>query len=185
MAKFKVGDKVRVKADLEVDKIYGTQSFVRSMKKYRGCVYTVDYIKSSMYGEYILEGTDCWTFTDEMLEPYEDDWFTTAQKAGKDYEAHKFEAFLREVADGYKRSTANVYHAYDCLYNIVNHDILDDKYYLTDEEFELSISDLVDFYVNEFVPDEDRPAVEMTLSEVEKALGHKVKIVEEELKPWE
>jgi hypothetical protein len=56
---------------------------------------------------------------------------------------------------------------------------------LTDEEFELSISDLVNFYVNEFVPEKDKPAVEMTLSEVEKALGHKVKIVEEELKPWE
>jgi hypothetical protein len=41
--------------------------------------------------------------------------------------------------------------------------------------------------VNEFVPEKDKPAVEMTLSEVEKALGHKVKIVpdKKEEMPWE
>lgn len=163
MTKFKVGDKVLIKKDITAD-----ETCIRSqtLEKFKNEPMTIKIV----YGE--EESYD----VEENYYSYEGDWLELYE----DRDVHKFEAFLREVADGYKRSTANVYHAYDCLYNIVNHDNLDDKYYLTDEEFELSISDLVNFYVNEFVPEKDKPAVEMTLSEVEKALGHKVKIVEEE-----
>jgi hypothetical protein len=170
MAKFKVGDKVLIKKDITAD-----ETCIRSqtLEKFKNEPMTIKIV----YGE--EEAYD----VEENYYSYEGDWLELYE----DRDARKFEAFLREVADGYKRSTANVYHAYDCLYNIVNHDNLDNKYYLTDEEFELSISDLVNFYVNEFVPEKDKPAVEMTLSEVEKALGHKVKIVpdEKEETPWE
>lgn len=166
--KFKVGDKVRVREDLVVDRKYGGLTFVSSMKIYCGIVFTVDRILHGYVSYYELDEIP-WAWTDEMLEPYNDN-----------EEAHKFEAFLREVVDGNKPSTASTNRAYHLLYDLVNHDDGDAECYLTEEGFESAISELVDFYVNKFVPKEDEPAVEMTLSEVEKALGHKVKIINEE-----
>lgn len=166
--KFKVGDKVRVREDLVVDRKYGGLTFVSPIAELCGMVFTVGEIRNGHdVSYYELDEVSC-AWTDEMIEPYED------------HEAHKFEAFLREVVDGNAPSTVRTNHAYNLLSDLVSHDDGDDKYHLTEEEFESAISELVDFYVNKFVPKEDETAVEMTLSEVEKALGHKVKIVNEE-----
>ena len=65
--KYKIGDKVRVKEDLEINKMYGSQSFADGMAWFRGKVMTVtDYFVFD--GEYVLDGR-IWIFTDEMLEP--------------------------------------------------------------------------------------------------------------------
>ena len=70
IVKFKVGDKVRVREDLEEDKWYDRQVFVDGMRKHCGKVME---IKEVWNDSYILkEDEEEWAFTDEMLEPIED-----------------------------------------------------------------------------------------------------------------
>ena len=66
--RFKVGDKVRVREDLEVDKRYGREFFVGGMERYRGEVMEIE----STIGYHLKEDDENWSFTDEMLEPIED-----------------------------------------------------------------------------------------------------------------
>lgn len=71
--KYKVGDKVRVRDDLVVDKVYFMEDreihniFANGMKKYRGNVYKISKVTKS--NGYMLEYCGVWKFTDEMLEP--------------------------------------------------------------------------------------------------------------------
>ncbi len=66
--KYKVGDKVRVRPDLEVGKTYGADSFVEPMKEYCGRTTTISTIDNG--GEkYYLVDCNNWWFTDEMLMP--------------------------------------------------------------------------------------------------------------------
>ena len=67
---YKVGDKVRVREDLEVGKKYGRQVFVDSMKRYRGEVTEV--VSAWNDGYHLKEDDENWEWTDEMLEPIED-----------------------------------------------------------------------------------------------------------------
>ncbi len=63
---FKVGDKVRVRRDLEVDKRYGNDSFVYGMKNFKGNIVTI----SSDCGHHfeIKEDGGEWNWTPEMFE---------------------------------------------------------------------------------------------------------------------
>ena len=62
--KFKVGDKVRVRADLSLDVMNGV---VSDMLLYRNCVYTIaDITADGVYCR--LDGNE-WAWTEEMLEP--------------------------------------------------------------------------------------------------------------------
>ena len=70
--RFKVGDTVRVREDLEVGKDYGGQRFTEDMNKYKGEIATISYI-NEFYKLYI--GNPCWYWTDEMLEPVEEKLF--------------------------------------------------------------------------------------------------------------
>ena len=47
--KFKVGDKVRVREDLEVDKDYGYYKVVEDMKKYEGEEFIIDEVRRNYY----------------------------------------------------------------------------------------------------------------------------------------
>lgn len=68
--KYKVGDKVRVRKDLVVDKRYGIDVFTEGMKKYSGKTMTVVNIIST--GKYeFKEDNKTWSWTDEMLENVE------------------------------------------------------------------------------------------------------------------
>lgn len=67
--KFKVGDKVRVREDLEVDKKYGNKDFIDLMEQYKGKIVTIASIESNYY--VIEEDNGTWAWTDEMLEPIE------------------------------------------------------------------------------------------------------------------
>ena len=62
--KFKVGDKVRVREDLENDKIYGNYEFIKEMAHLKGEIVTIEEILKSCYR--IKE--DYYMWTDEMLE---------------------------------------------------------------------------------------------------------------------
>ena len=69
MNKFKVGDKVRLRDDLEVGRDYGEITFLRDMKDLQGKELTIDRI--SQQGNYILkEGR--FYYSEKMLEKVND-----------------------------------------------------------------------------------------------------------------
>ena len=69
MSKFKIGDKVRLRDDLEVGRDYGEITFLRDMKDLQGKELTIDRI--SRQGNYILkEGR--YYYSEEMLEKVTD-----------------------------------------------------------------------------------------------------------------
>ncbi len=68
--RFKIGDKVRVREDLEVDKRYGREFFVGGMERYRGEVVEIE--STWVIGYHLKEDDENWIFTDEMFEPIED-----------------------------------------------------------------------------------------------------------------
>ena len=69
MNKFKIGDKVRLRDDLEVGRDYGEITFLRDMKDLQGKELTIDRI--SRQGNYILkEGR--FYYSEEMLEKIND-----------------------------------------------------------------------------------------------------------------
>ena len=69
--KYKVGDKVRVRKDLKVDKVYkGYVFFVPEMKKYLGKTVTISGFAGN-YGYFIEEDDEEWNWTDEMFEGIE------------------------------------------------------------------------------------------------------------------
>jgi hypothetical protein len=63
--RFKVGDKARVKENLNIDEIYGGNSFVCWMAKMKGKIVTIKEVFRDTY--HIKEFDFHWT--DEMLEP--------------------------------------------------------------------------------------------------------------------
>ena len=67
--KYRVGDKVKVREDLVVEKSYGNHFFVLDMKPYIGKTMTIDSI--TIYGYKFKEDKDGWYWTDEMLEDAE------------------------------------------------------------------------------------------------------------------
>lgn len=69
--KYKVGDKVKVREDLEVDKRYGTEEFIEEMEEYKGKIVTIDTVNEDDY--YIEEDKQSWSWTEEMLEDIEEE----------------------------------------------------------------------------------------------------------------
>ena len=69
MNKFKVGDKVKLRDDLEVGRDYGGITFLRDMKDLQGKELTIDRI--SRQGNYILKEGRCY-YSEEMLEKVND-----------------------------------------------------------------------------------------------------------------
>jgi len=67
--KYKVGDKVRIKANLVANEEYGDKIFVRSMKKFTGKTATIFKVGINYYILKIDKENVCWGWTDEMLEP--------------------------------------------------------------------------------------------------------------------
>lgn len=61
--KFKVGDKVRVRSDIEVDKMYGRDKFIDEMYKYKNKILTISCVGEEWYA--VKENLFNWT--DEML----------------------------------------------------------------------------------------------------------------------
>lgn len=69
MNKFKVGDKVKLRDDLEVGRDYGEITFLRDMKDLQGKELTIDRI--SRQGNYILKDGRFY-YSEEMLEKIND-----------------------------------------------------------------------------------------------------------------
>lgn len=63
--RYKVGDKVRVRKDLEIGQMFGdSYMFTRSMNRYSGSVLTIRSVNKDCYG--VEETYSCWT--DDMFE---------------------------------------------------------------------------------------------------------------------
>ena len=67
--KYKVGDKVRIREDLEVGKNYGHYNVVEDMGKYKGKEFIINEVSRSYYR---LKNENWYCWTDEMLEPVEE-----------------------------------------------------------------------------------------------------------------
>lgn len=75
--RYKIGDKVRVRGDLEIGKDYGCQIVLNSMAINRGKIVTIYDVRGGYYS--IVE--DNYNWTDEMFEPVEEE--LTAEEAIK------------------------------------------------------------------------------------------------------
>lgn len=64
--KYKVGDKVRVRKDLQIGTNYGACMFVSGMNDYKGSVVTISKVYSTYYC--IEEDIGTWMWTDEMFD---------------------------------------------------------------------------------------------------------------------
>ena len=70
--KYKVGDKVRIRKDLEIDETYKGYAFVEKMKPWWGMLAEIKFIYvDGVFRINLDEGRFFWT--DEMLEPVPDD----------------------------------------------------------------------------------------------------------------
>ena len=70
--KFKVGDKVRIRKDLEIDETYKGYAFVEKMKPWWGMLAEIKFIYvDGVFRINLDEGRFFWT--DEMLEPFTDE----------------------------------------------------------------------------------------------------------------
>ena len=70
MSKFKVGDKVKLRDDLEVGKEYGKINFLTPMKAFQGKELTIDSI--NRLGGYTVKGAD-YFLSEEMFKGVVDD----------------------------------------------------------------------------------------------------------------
>ena len=66
MKKYKVGDKVKIREDLIVDNVYGSDSFAEEMAQYKGKTATITDVYCDKYEIDLDDGDWCWT--DEMFE---------------------------------------------------------------------------------------------------------------------
>lgn len=66
--KYKVGDKVRVRSDLQISRRYGTYMFASGMDDYKGSVVTISKAHQNLYFYCIEEDRGRWIWEDEMFE---------------------------------------------------------------------------------------------------------------------
>lgn len=67
--RYKVGEKVRIRKDLETDKSYGEYKFLDTMERYKGKEATIKNVYSESYS--VDLDNQRWLWTDDMLEPAE------------------------------------------------------------------------------------------------------------------
>jgi hypothetical protein len=164
--KYKIGDKVRIRRDLVVDKSYAKDphdfcTYIKDMKdvaEKNNYILTIEdtYFREDRY--IMLEDEEDYSWTDEMIEGLVEE---------KSIDREKFEAFLKEVVDGTKDCDEN-YEAWSKI-----HDLTNGKCFSKKEVIQW----LTDFYYN-FVP-KDENIKKMTKAEIEAELGYKIEIVEE------
>jgi hypothetical protein len=75
--KYKVGDKVRVRSDLQINGSYGAYTFVSEMSDYKGSVVAISEVYLTCYC--IEEDKGIWKWTDEMFEGLVEDELTAEE----------------------------------------------------------------------------------------------------------
>lgn len=66
--RYKVGDKVRVRSDLQISRRYGSYMFASGMDDYKGSVVTISKAHQNLYFYCIEEDGGRWIWADEMFE---------------------------------------------------------------------------------------------------------------------
>ncbi|MBN3352104.1 hypothetical protein CF086_17550 [Clostridium botulinum] len=69
---FKIGDKVRIREDLIVDKKYGKTTLLSNMERYKGVETSV--VDMNCFGCYLLKDSNGYAFDSKMLEPVEEEF---------------------------------------------------------------------------------------------------------------
>lgn len=166
--KYKVGDKVRVREDLVVDRTYGNDCFVSGMVIMKGKEVTIDEVNEGAETYRIKECRFNWT--EEMFEENGD----KPSLKGK----------IVEVAAGYTyymisetKGLRNGYHATNISWFATN-DFYPIKVWEVDDEKVASLGGLCGAK-GELIWEAEAEKVEMTVAEIEKALGYSVKIIKE------
>lgn len=75
--KYKVGDKVRVRRDLQINRSYGAYTFVSEMSNYKGSVVAISEVYLTCYC--IEEDKGIWKWTDEMFDGLVEDELTAEE----------------------------------------------------------------------------------------------------------
>ena len=101
--KYKVGDKVRVREDLEVGKDYGNHDVVEDMEKYKGKEFIINEVRRSYYR---LKNENWYCWTDEMLELVEEGEKNNMniEQLNLEYK-NKMDALMEEYKEKIKEAT--------------------------------------------------------------------------------
>ena len=81
--KYNVGDRVKIKEDLEYDEIYGGVYVTDTMLKYRGEIAEIAEVNSNFNDRYILKDCGIYWFHKDMLEPINDSILETEKTKEK------------------------------------------------------------------------------------------------------
>lgn len=167
--KFKVGDKVRIKKDLSIDKTYGI-TVVSSMEKYAGRIMTVSRITN--FGYRLKEDNEEWHWSEDTMEivpkPTKEELLKmplgTIIKTDK--EGHNI--FVKVGENDFCNND------YDHIeYDNIKEDLSLD-YYEEGKIIEIQEPNYTTIYK------EDKQVKEMTIAEIEKELGYPIKVVKED-----
>lgn len=164
--KYKVGDKVRVREDLIIDKEYGNDFFVIGMKGMLGKTVTIDSVNEEGETYHIRECGFNWT--EEMFE-----------------DKPSLKGKIVEVAAGYTyymitetKGLREGYHATDIAWSATN-DFYPVKVWEVDGRKARNLENLCEEAKGELIWEKETEKVEMTVAEIEAQLGYSVKIVKE------
>ena len=167
--KYKVGDKVKIRENLVVDKRYGNEDFVSGMIHMRGKEATISEVYKGVKLYRIKECDYSWT--DEMFEENGD----KPSLKGK----------IVEVAAGYTyymitetRGLRKGYHATNILWSSTT-DFYPVKVWEVNEKKAIDLEGLCEEAKGELIWEKESEKVEMTVAEIEAKLGYSVKIVKE------
>lgn len=181
--KYKVGDKVRVRSDLEVNKLYGDEFTVAGMEDLKGQIVTIK--KITTFDNYkVNEDMAGLNWTDEMLLPVT---FTKSDlKTGHvvEYRNGQRRLVVGNALIDNKGNEAN--ELTDATYKNDLTDIDDDKLFDIIKVYEINpnfTGDLCDVLYNDsnliLIWEREEPPKKMTVAEIEAALGHRVEVVSE------
>ena len=164
--KYKVGDKVRIRKDLIVDKEYGNESFVIGMKGMLGKTVTIDSVNEGVELYRIRECGFNWT--EEMFE-----------------DKPSLKGKIVEVAAGYTyymitetRGLREGRHATGIKWSTTD-GFCPVKVWEVNDRKANNLENLCEEAKGELIWEKDAEKVEMTVAEIEAKLGYSVKIVKE------
>ena len=166
--KFKVGDKVRIKKDLSIDKTYGI-TVVSSMEKYAGRIMTVSRITN--FGYRLKEDNEEWHWSEDTME-------IVTKPTKEELLKMPLGTIIKTDKEGHNifvKVGENDFCNDDCNHTGAGY-INDD---LSSECFGNKIIEIQE-PTYETIYKADTEVKEMTIAEIEKELGYPIKVIKED-----